>query len=452
MYGAAEDGKLTAINHKAWAETSRFEDYSEVVVNWTNKLYAAPNVKLEYELVPLDYYTPLDMRAPGGSTGSHATEAGMDQLAYELGIDPLELRLINYAEKDPESGKPYTSKELRACYLQGAEKFGWSKRSPMVRATKKGHKLVGMGMATGIWDCLQLPARAEAAFTPDGILEVSSATADIGTGTYTIMTQIAADEFGLGLEQVKFTLGDTKMPFAPFEGGSMTAATVGVAVKAACKGLKKKLLKLAGSIQGSGLKGASTEDVYFANGYVYLKNDETKNLALSQLISHNKGLPVKSTNLGAPALLKLKKYSKAVHSASFVEVEVDEDFGTVKVTRALTAVAAGNILNPKTAKSQILGSMVWAISKVLQEEAHIDHRYGRCMNPSLAEYHIPVHADINALDTLFVEEKDEIINELGVKGIGEIGIVSMIPAIVNAIYHATGIRVKKLPVTMDALL
>jgi xanthine dehydrogenase YagR molybdenum-binding subunit len=452
LYSANADGKLTGINHKAWAETSRFEDYTETVVNWTLQLYPCPNVTLGYELVPLDFYTPIDMRAPGGSTGSHATESGMDQLAHELNIDPLELRLINYGEKNGESGKPYTSKELRACYLQGAEKFGWSARSAQPRSMKKGNKLVGMGMATGIWDSLQLPARAEAILDIDGKLKVNSATADIGTGTYTIMTQIAADEFGMDINNVVFSLGDSKMPFAPFEGGSMTAASVGVAVKSACTGLKKKIFRKAQSMSKGGLANASFEDVVFNNGRVMLANDNSVSIGLKSIIGESGNKPIKSTNTAGPHILKLRKYAKAVHSASFVEVEVDEDFGEVKVTRALTAVAAGKIINPKTARSQILGSMVWGISKALREESVMDHRYGRFVNPNLAEYHIPVHADINELDVLFVEEKDTIINELGVKGVGEIGLVSMAPAIANAVFNATGIRIKKFPIYLDALM
>jgi len=452
QYGADQDGKLTAVNHKAWGETSRFEDYSEVVVNWTNNLYPAPNVTLDYELVPLDLFTPTDMRAPGGSTGSHATESGMDQLAHNLQMDPLQLRLVNYSERDAESGKPYTSKELRACYLQGAEKFGWSARNHQPRSMRRGNKLVGMGMASGIWDSLQLPARAEAILDANGKLRVCSATADIGTGTYTIMTQIAADEFGMAIDDVIFELGDTKMPFAPYEGGSMTAASVGTAVKAACAGLKKKILKIAKTIKGSPFSHLSQEDVFFDNGHIILVADNTINLSLKELVKLHKGKPIKSTNTGTPALLKLRKYSKAVHSASFVEVEVDEDFGIVTVTRALTAVAAGKIINPKTARSQILGSMVWGISKALREESVIDHRYGRIVNQNLAEYHIPVHADIHDLDVIFVEENDKLINELGVKGVGEIGLVSMPPAIANAVFHATGIRIKKFPILLNALL
>jgi xanthine dehydrogenase YagR molybdenum-binding subunit len=452
MYCADSNGKLTGIDHKAWAETSKFEDYTETVVNWTNQLYPCPNVKLGYELVPLDFYTPIDMRAPGGSTGIHATESGMDQLAYELNIDPVDLRLINYGEKDGESGKPYTSKELRACYLQGAEKFRWSERSAQPRSMKRGKKLVGIGMATGMWDSLQFPARAEALIDGDGKLKVCSATADIGTGTYTIMTQIAADEFGMDLENIIFSLGDSKMPFAPFEGGSATAASVGMAVRSACTGLKKKIFKKAKSISGGGFEKASFDDIMFRKGRLMFKDDNPVSIELKSIVEAFKGNPIKSTNTANPHLWKLRKYAKAVHSASFVEVEVDEDFGEIKVTRALTAVAAGKIINTKTARSQVIGSMVWGISKALREESVMDHRYGRFMNRNLAEYHIPVHADINELDVIFVEENDTLINELGVKGVGEIALVSMAPAIANAVYHATGIRIKKFPIHLDDIM
>jgi xanthine dehydrogenase YagR molybdenum-binding subunit len=227
---------------------------------------------------------------------------------------------------------------------------------------------------------------------------------------------------------------------------------VGTAVVAACKGLKKKMLKIAKAGANSPFAKLKPEEVVFLNGRLYVKDQPDRSVALADLVINNNNKPIKSTNTGSPALMKLRKYSKAVHSASFVEVEVDKDLGSIKVTRALTAVAAGAIINPKTARSQILGSMVWGISKALREEAYIDHRYGRCMNPNLAEYHIPVHADINELDVIFVEEKDKLINDLGVKGVGEIAIISMVPAVVNAVYHATGIRVKKLPIMLDALL
>lgn len=451
-FAADESGRMTALNHTAIAETSRFEDYTEVVVNWSPMLYPAANTLLKYKLVPLDLYSPLDMRAPGGSTGMHAIECTMDILAHQLGIDPLELRLINYTDIDITADRPYSSKELRQCYLQGAEKFGWNKRNAEPRSTRRGNKLVGYGMATGIWDAMQLPARAEATITRDGKLHVKSAVTDIGTGTFTVMTQIAADELGLAMDDVIFDYGSSKMPFAPIQGGSFTVSTVGSAIKAAGKALRKKLFKIAKGIPNSPFAKAEPGDILFAEGFIRLKNNIAASISLADLVKANDDKPVKTTNTGLPNALKLRKYSRAAHSAAFVEVEVDEELGVINVTRALTAVAAGTIINPKTARSQILGGMIWGISKALREETIKDDNLGKYMNQNLSEYHIPVHADIHDLDVLFVEEKDEIINELGTKGVGEIGLVAMSPAIANAIFNATGKRINQLPIHFDMLL
>ncbi len=451
-FGADANGIVTALNHSAIAETSQFEDYTEVVVNWANMLYPAKNTLMQYKLVPLDVYSPLDMRAPGGSTGIHAIESTMDELAYKLNIDPLELRLINYAETDVSVKRPYSSKELKQCYLQGAEKFGWSNRNPQPRSMKRGNKLVGYGMATGIWEAMRLPARAEATLTNEGKLEVSSAVTDIGTGTLTVMTQIAADELGLPLEDVSFFYGDSKLPFSPIQGGSFTVATVGSAVSLAAKALGKKLFKAAKKIKNSPLENADIEDVIFKDGNICIKNNDAAYVSFKDIITANKGKAFTVKNFAVPNVVKLKKYSRAAHSAAFVEVEVDEELGVINVIRAITAVAAGKIINPKTARSQILGGMIWSISKALREETISDYRLGKYMNPNLAEYHIPVHADIHELDVIFVEEKEEILNDLGVKGVGEIGLVAMPPAIANAIYHATGKRINQFPIHFDSLV
>lgn len=447
-FGSDKNGKLTAMSHAAFAETSRFEDYTEVVVNWANLLYPAKHTHMEYQLVPLDVFTPLDMRAPGGSTGVPAIETTMDELAYALHMDPLELRLRNYNDMDDSTGRPFSSKELKKCYLEGAEKFGWKARSPNPRSMKRGNNLVGYGMATGIWEANQLPARASALFTKEGKLKVSSAVTDIGTGTLTVMTQIAADELGISVADVVFDYADSRMPFAPIQGGSFTVSTVGSAVKAAVSALKKKLLKKArGTI--AVFSKAKLKDVEFIQGGMQLVNQPGTFIPLTSLVGDKE---IKVSKTAVPNVLKLKKYSRAAHSAVFVEVEVDEDLGVVSVTRALTAVAAGTIINPKTARSQILGGMIWGISKALREETLCDYTLGRYINPNLAEYHIPVHADINDLEVHFVEEKEPILNELGTKGVGEIGIVGMPPAIANAIFHATGKRLTNFPFISTPLL
>ena len=451
-FGADANGKVNALYHSAFGETSRFEDYTEVVVNWASMIYPAANSLNEYKVVPLDVYTPLDMRAPGGSTALHAIEATMDDLAWQLNIDPVELRLINYSETDVSVNRPYSSKELKKCYEQGAEKFGWYGRNPEPRSMKRGNKLVGYGMATGIWEANRLFARAQAIITKEGKLEVHSAVTDIGTGTLTVMTQIAADELGLPIEDVQFFYGDSKKPFAPIQGGSFTVSTVGSAIKAAAKALRKKLLKKAKEMKGSPFAGADIEDVQFKDGNIILKSNPSASVSLRDIIAFNKGKEIKTTNTSMPNPLKFKSHTRAAHSAVFVEVEVDEELGVINVTRAITAVAAGAIINPKTARSQILGGMIWSISKALREETITDHRLGKYMNQNLAEYHIPVHADIHDLDVIFVEEKDDIVNELGSKGVGEIGLVGMPPAIANAIFHATGKRINQFPIHFESLL
>lgn len=451
-FGAEKDGKVNAIYHKAIGETSQFEDYVEVVVNWANMIYPAENTLLEHQLVPLDVYSPLDMRAPGGSTGIHAIEITMDEIAYKLNIDPVELRLINYSEIDKSSDKEYSSKELRNCYLQGAVKFGWENRNPEPRNMKRGNKLVGYGMATGIWDANRLLARAKAAMTSNGKVIIESAVTDIGTGTLTVMTQIAADELGVSIDDITFSYANSKMPFAPIQGGSFTVATVGPAVKAACKALNKKLFKKARHLTDSPFTKVKFEDVTFENGFIALKNNPEIKVSFKSVFDANDGKQISTTNTSMPNPLRYGKKARAVHSAVFVEVEVDEELGIIEVKRAVTAVAAGKIINPKTAESQILGGMIWGISKALHEETILDNRFGKYMNPNLAEYHIPVHADIHDLDVIFVEENDDFVNDLGVKGVGEIGIVGMPPAIANAIYHATGKRINDLPIHFDKLL
>ena len=450
--GANSDGKVTALNHAAIAETSQFEDYTEVVVNWSNILYPVQNTLLEYQLVPLDVYSPLDMRAPGGCTGLHALESAMDELSYEVGIDPLELRLINYAERDMAEDKPFSSKELRECYRQGAEKFGWSERKPAPRSTRRGNKLVGYGMATGIWDAMTVPSRAAAELTREGKIKVNSAISDIGTGTLTVMTQIAADEFGLSVEDVTFEYGDSDMAFAPIEGGSFTVSSVGSAVVKACQSLREKLVKRAARMENFSLSVENQAQVRFEKKRIVLSDSPIIAVSFADLIAENGGKAIKTSTTSVPNVFKLKKYTRATHAAAFVEVEVDEQLGMVNVTRALTAVAGGRIINPKTARSQIIGAMVWGISKALREETISDHRFGNYMNPNLAEYHLPVHADIHELDCIFVEEHDDIVNPLGAKGLGEIGVVGMAPAITNAIYHATGKRVNHLPIHFDDLI
>ena len=449
---ADANGKLTSIQHGAWGETSKYEDYTEIVVNWSGTMYNCENVKLKYELVKLDVATPTDMRAPGAVTSAHAFESAIDEMAYEVKIDPLEFRKINYAEDDQVEGKPYSSKELRACYEQGAKKFGWENRPVEPGTMREGNQLIGWGMANGAWDALQMPAKAGATLTSDGKLTVSSGTSDIGTGTYTIMTQIAAETLGMDLDDVTFKLGDTDMPMAPLEGGSWTAASVGSAVKAVCEEIKERLFEMASDTESTSLAGADKGDLKIEQGYISLKNNPAARIAVTELMRVAGASNISESAASGPDPAAKKTHSFNSHAAVFAEVKVDVDLGTVIVSRVVCAVAAGKILNPKTAGSQILGSVVWGISKALEEETVMDNNFGRFMNHSLAEYHVAVNKDINDIDIIFVEEHDDLVNPLGIKGVGEIGIIAVAPAIANAVFHATGVRVRDLPITMDKVL
>ncbi len=449
--GAKKDGTLDALLHEAISETSQFEDYSETIVNWSGLLYRCDNVKLSYKVASLDLYTPIDMRAPGAVWGVYALECAMDELAVKVGMDPIELRLKNYAEKDFNEDKPFSSKELRACYGQGAEKFGWAGRNPQPRSMREGNHLIGWGMANGAWEAQQQQASAKAVLTADGKLTVSSATADIGTGTYTIMTQIAAEFLGLPIEDVTFQLGDSSLSASPVEGGSWTASTIGSAVKAVCDKLREKLFKLARKVENSPLAHASLEDVTFAEGHIRLTSDPSRALSVTGVMQSGKLKAIEEETSAGPNR-KQERFSRYAHSAVFAEVKIDEDFGTIYVTRLVSAVAAGRILNPKTARSQVLGGLVWGIGMALEEETVLDHAFGRFMTHNLADYHVPVHADVHGIEVIFIEEHDDVVNPLGVKGLGEIGLVGVAPAIANAVYHATGQRVRELPITPDRLL
>jgi len=426
--GADKDGRLTAIIQEALGQTSVYEQYAEITLEPPRKLYSCPNVATHYRLVPMHTNSPCPMRAPGTSTGVMAHEIAMDELAEALGLDPLELRLRNYAERDEDKDLPWSSKELRACYRMAAERFGWPKRQARIGSMRRGESVAGWGMATAFYPANRAPGSAQAVLYANGSVIVRTAASDMGPGTYTAMTQLAADALGVPLENIDFELGDTDMPEAPVHGGSITLASVGNAVVAACEALRSKLAGLAGK---GGVKDGvqGLIDVLAARG-------------MQSIEAEGKAKPGDET----------KRFASAAFGAVFAEVLVDPLLGTVRVPRIVGAYDIGRVINPKIAHSQCIGGMVGGLGMALLEQGEWDARLGRVMNANLAEYLVPVNADIQELEALFVPNDDRTFNPLGSKGVAEIALTGVAPAIANAVYHAIGRRIRDLPITPEKLL
>ncbi|WP_250453156.1 xanthine dehydrogenase family protein molybdopterin-binding subunit [Caballeronia sp. ATUFL_M2_KS44] len=448
---ARADGTMTGMRHDVISTTSTFEDWTESSAILTRMLYAVPNQSTSHKLVKLDVGTPTFMRAPGETSGSFALESAMDEMAYRLGMDPLAFRIRNHANMEPQEKKPWSSKALVDCYREGAEKFGWSKRNAAPRSMREGNTLVGWGMATATYPANRSEASAVARILPDGTAMVASGTQDLGTGTYTIMTQVAADALGFPLDYVSFALGDSSLPKAPVSGGSQSAASVSPAVQAAAKQARDQLIAMAIADRGSPVAGLPREDVTVSNGWVVSVSTPDKRDPAAAIIARNGGKPIEAIATARPGDEK-KEYSFHSFGAVFTEVHVDADLGVIRVPRIVAVYDVGTLLNEKTAHSQLMGGIVWGVGSALLEKSELDARYGRYTNANLAEYHVPVNADIGLLDISFVGKPDPHINPLGARGIGEIGITGVAGALGNAIYHATGVRVRDLPITLDKVM
>ncbi len=449
--GAAADGRMTAIGHDTISSTAFLDDFTEPCTALTRILYDSDSLQTTQRLATLNLGVPIYMRAPGESSGSFALESAMDELAYALRMDPIALRLKNYAEQDPEKKLPWSSKSLRECYRVSAERFGWARRNPEPGSMRSGRNLVGWGMATATYPANRKGAKASAAIMADGTAVVRSGSHDLGTGTYTVMTQIAADALGMPVEKVRFELGDTLMPEAPVSGGSQTVASVGPAVHAASGAARAKVVAMAVGDAASPLHGASENDIDADKGWIFLRSAPDRREPMSAVIARHGGTPVRAESSVEPGEEK-KQFAMHSFGAVFVEVLVDPDLGVIRVPRVVGAYGVGKLMNRKTGHSQLMGGIVWGLGMALFEKTEIDLRTGRPVNANLAEYHVPVNADIGNIDITVVEEHDEQINSLGAKGIGEIGIVGVAAAVANAVYHATGKRIRDLPITLDKLV
>jgi CO/xanthine dehydrogenase Mo-binding subunit len=472
--GALRDGTLVAIDHEGTAAASMGTNLLYPIPMGTVAAYACPNVSARDKRVQLNILPVAHMRAPGEAEGNFAVESMLDELSYSLAIDPIDLRLRNYAEVHPQTGNEWSSKALGQCYEVGAERFGWSQRNPEVGSMRDGRWLVGYGMAGVTYGHHQVECEARVTIHRDATVYVCSGTTEIGVGTRTVMAQLAADILGLPLDRVEFDLGDTAMPRAPYVGGSGLTIALGSAIHNACRNLLRAFLDMVKD-DGSPLSGCKVDDVTSSEGRIVRVDDPSSGEGYADLLNRHRvddltaegksspprgemGVQVKSLIVSRHGRLgkKLVGISKGTvpagpFGARFVEVRVDPDLGLLRIARVVSAIDAGRVLNEKTARSQIIGGTVQGIGMAMFEEMASDPGSGRIANATFGDYLVPVNGDIPDMDVVFVGEPDTA-NPIGVKGVGEIGFVGIPAAIANAVYHATGSRIRSLPITLDKLL
>lgn len=451
--GADNAGALTAIGHHTVTTSSQHDDFFEPAGGVSHTLYASPAIATTYEAVRLDTGTPVFMRAPGEAAGSIALESAIDEMAHACAMDPLAFRLKNYAEVEPMSGKPFSSKALRACYAQGAERFGWAGRPLAPRQMRDAAgMLVGWGMGTATFPALMFQAQARAVLRADGTGVVETGAQDMGQGAWTALGQIAADSLALDPDRVEFRAGSSDLPDAGIAGGSAHTATAGMAIHGAGADVIARLAELAMGDERSPLHGAGNAGVIARAGRLFRRDDESRSESYVAILARA-GIPaIEGHGKSAPDPAAQAAYAMHAHGAVFAEVTVDPDLGQLRVTRLVGAFAAGRIINPRMVQSQYYGGMVWGLSFALHEQAVIDPRSGRPMNANLGEYHVPVNADLPSIEAILVEEHDAHVNALGIKGVGEIGITGTAGAIANAVWHATGMRARRFPITLDRLI
>jgi xanthine dehydrogenase YagR molybdenum-binding subunit len=449
--GADRSGRISTIVHEAHTETSRYNAYEDNLMTAPRFLYLAPNMRSTYRVVPLDINPPTFMRGPGATTGAFALESAMDDLAYRLGIDPIELRLRNEPDRDQSDNLPFSTRRLTDCIRQGSETFGWSRRNATPRSVRDGNQLIGVGVAVAAYHTQRSQCAAWARINADGTADVQSGTSDMGPGTYTSMTQVAADALGIPLSRVRFALGDSRFPAAPPHSGSRTMASVGSAVFTTANMLRDRFIRTAIVDPGSPLNGLRPEDVSISDGRMFHTGEPTRGESYQDLLRRRGWGNLDAQQTWSPDDAD-RRFSMSAYGAVFAEVAVDELLGTVRIRRVHACYDAGRIINPKLAHSQAIGGMVGGIGMALLEGTHLDYRDGRIVNANMSDYLVPVNADIPALDADFLAGEDTLADPLGVKGLGELVIVAVPAAIANAVFNATGRRVTDLPITLEKLL
>lgn len=466
--GATREGKIQSVILRSFSETSLIDVFAENCSKVTGRMYAIENLSAQHQVRPINTVTPGWMRAPGENPSAFGLEVAMDEMAYALDLDPLAFRLLNWADRDYQKDLPWSSRRLKEAYQKGAEAFGWDKRVMAPRSMREGRELIGWGMASGTYPVNTMPAEAKILLSPQGQFVVQCAGADIGTGTYTILAQTAADILGVDSQRIDVELGDTQLPRAGVAGGSQLAGNLTAAVDDTAKKLRARLLALASQTSGSPLAGISHDQLTLAQGGIHLTAKPSQAIDLGALLklANLNGLSVEGGTFSPDMSAQerdsvtgsLNEMSRpdtvSAHSwsAQFVEVRVDEDFGTIRLKRMVAAFDSGRLYNPKLARSQWVGGMIMGVGQALLEGGIIDPRNGRVINNNLADYLIPVNADIPEITTIDVGEPDYQATSMGGKTVGELGIVGVAAAISNAVYHATGKRVRDLPITLDKIL
>ena len=450
--GTDTGGKLVAVSHDVILPASVMEDFLESAAQQTTMLYQCDSIETSHKMVDMNIGVLTFQRAPGESVGTTALESAMDELAEKLKMDPLQLRMVNYAEKDPGEQKDFSSKNLREAYTDAAQRFGWSKRIATPGQVRDGNKRIGLGMATATYPANRSAAQAIIRLMPNGHIFIGSGTQDLGTGMYTMMAQTVVQELDVPWESVDVKLGDSTLPKAPVSGGSQSTASVGPAVKDACAQLTLKLANMAISDPSSQLYNARAEDIVVKGGMLQHKTTPSRAEALTLSVSRNKGLPVEEHGSAEPSQEAERALSTHSWGAVFVEVAVDDSTHMVEVRRVVATYDIGKLLNKKTGISQLEGGIVWGIGTALMEETVLDNQVGRYINNNLAEYHVPVNADTQVIEVSVIDKPDMKFNPQGARGIGEIGITGIAGAIANAIYNATGKRVRDFPITPDKIM
>ena len=451
--GTDADGAFTAIANHTRTATSAYDDFIEPAADVAHTLYATPALATNHDAVRLDTGTPMFMRAPGEAPGSIALESAVDEMAEACGMDPLAFRLRNYAEVEPVSGKPFSSKALRECYAAGAERFGWAGRPLGSRQMRdEAGLLIGWGMGTATFPALMFAGHARAVLRADGTGVVETGAHDMGQGAWTALAQVAADGLGLPLDRVEFRSGTSDLPDAGIAGGSAHMATVSAAIHGAGGDVIAKLAELATGDQRSPLFGAGNAGVVARDGRLHRRDDQGRSESYADILARAGRAEIEGSGTGTADPAAQNAYAMHAHGAAFAEVKVDPEFGQVRATRLVGAFAAGRVINPRMVRSQYYGGMIWGVSFALHEHAVTDKRSGRIMNANLAEYHVPVNADIPSLEAILVDEHDPHVNALGIKGVGEIAITGTAAAVANAVWHATGRRVRQFPIALEALM